>query len=96
MAMEDLGDEKQPCWIVLTRLDLSMDPRLEAKRNEIIALVKAAPSGPGVNVIGVKDLSDYFDMAYSDKLKSALDELDFEIGDGAAAHGVDVPEEKSN
>jgi hypothetical protein len=34
-------------------------------------------------------------MAYSDKLKAALDDLDFEIRDGVAAHGVDVPEGKS-
>lgn len=79
---------------MLTRLDVSMDARLVAKRNKIIALVKAAPAGPGVNSMGGRDLSDYFDMAYSDELKAALDDLDFEIRDGAAAHGVDVSEGK--
>jgi hypothetical protein len=80
---------------MLTRLDVSMDARLVAKRNKIIELVKAARAGPGVNFQGGRDLSDYFDMAYSDKLKAALDDLDFEIRDGVAAHGVDVPEGKS-
>jgi hypothetical protein len=61
----------------------------------VIRLVKAAPAGPGKNVHGVEDLSDYYDMAYSDELKRALDDLEFEIKDGAAAHGVDVPEERT-
>lgn len=75
---------------ILNRLDLRMDPQLLSKRNKLLHMVESAEEDSGLNALGHRDLSEYYNMIYSSELREALNDLEIAIRDGALSHGVDL------